>query len=213
MRSFFCKVCNPTAGAELPTLRKDPLITKVDSGFKCDQCGLITSTNYSMKRHIERKHSISEVNNSSLDNIEVEIGMTNFEEADKDKETNRTPPSDLETVLSSVGLETYGPLFSKEDITIEMLVDLDTEEFMNMTKELGIATWGQRKKLKKAIEELKNSMNEEIPKEPFAEYCESEMEDGGNGDDIEETTLSQHEQTGPEEVPVNGEGPVPEDLE
>ena len=85
MRSFFCKVCNPTAGAELPTLRKDPLITKVDSGFKCDQCGLITSTNYSMKRHIERKHSISEVNNSSLDNIEVEIGMTNFEEADKDK--------------------------------------------------------------------------------------------------------------------------------
>ena len=94
-----------------------------------------------------------------------------------------------------------------------MLVDLDTEEFMNMTKELGITTWGQRRKLRKAIEELKNSMNEEIPKEPSAEYCEAEMEDGGNGDDIEETTLSQHEQTGPEEVPVNGEGPVPEDLE
>ena len=68
-----------------------------------------------------------------------------------------------------------------------MLVDLDTEEFMNMTKELGIATWGQRRKLRKAIEKLKNSRNEEIPKEPSAGYFEAEMDDGGNGDDIEET--------------------------
>ena len=45
-----------------------------------------------------------------------------------------------------------------------------------------------------------------------AGYFEAEMEDGGNGDDIEEATLSQHELTGPEEVPVNGDGPVPEDL-
>ena len=30
------------------------------------------------------------------------------------------------------------------NIDVEMLIDLDTDEFMNMTKELGITTWGHR---------------------------------------------------------------------
>ena len=54
-------------------------------------------------------------------------------------------------------MEEYAGVFKKENIDVEMLIDLDTDEFMNMTKELGITTWGHRQKLKKAIKLLKES--------------------------------------------------------
>ena len=60
--------------------------------------------------------------------------------------------------------KTYLSLFVEENINMTMLLDLDTEEFMNMTKELGISTWGQRRNLKKAIEDhkAKNKNLEEL---------------------------------------------------
>ena len=50
----------------------------------------------------------------------------------------------LDDILKSVALAEYTGVFKKENIDVEMLIDLDTDEFMNMTKKLGITTWGHR---------------------------------------------------------------------
>ena len=49
--------------------------------------------------------------------------------------------SSLDDILKSVALEEYAGVFKKENIDVEMLIDLDTDEFMNMTKEFGITTY------------------------------------------------------------------------
>ena len=59
---FYWKTCNPATNANIEQNDKEvqPSMSKVDTGFKCEKCGLVTSTKYSMKRHIERKHGLSE---------------------------------------------------------------------------------------------------------------------------------------------------------
>ena len=74
------------------------------------------------------------------------------------------PANELKNILEYAGLGAYLSLFVEENINMTMLLDLDTEEFKNMTKELGISTWGQRRNLKKAIEDhkAKNKNLEEL---------------------------------------------------
>lgn len=61
-----------------------------------------------------------------------------------------------------------------------MLLDLNTEEFMNMTKELGLSTWGQRRNLKKAIEDHKAKNENLVESDKYVEDVDSYVEDVDN---------------------------------
>ena len=60
-----------------------------------------------------------------------------------------------------------------------MLKDLRPEEFMDMVKDIGISLWGDRHKLKRAIEEVKKE-NQEMTKETIIET-----------DDVESTVVDE----------------------
>ena len=171
---FYCKTCNPVAASvsAIPVEKPiHPSISKVDTGFKCNVCGLVTSTKYSMKRHLDRKHNSLEI---EARNINVEENAVNNEndevsghEEEMENNSAKKGKTALEIILDNAGLMNYIDLFTKEDIDAEMLTDLNTDEFMNMTKELGIATWGQRRNLTKALEEFKNDSKINEPERTF----------------------------------------------
>lgn len=73
----------------------------------CEKCGLVTSTKYSMKRHIERKHGHSE-------NMEEEreSTITVVEETNTIIDVSMNPPAnELKNILEYAGLGTYLSLF------------------------------------------------------------------------------------------------------
>ena len=130
-------------------------MVKVDRGFKCYKCDLVTTTKYSMKRHIDRKHgqkdAVNEITNetNAIENELIHPILTKVTD-------------ELDEVLENAGLGRFRHLFDKENIDISMLLDLDTDEFMNMAKELGISSWGERRNLKKAVQDHKWKIENQV---------------------------------------------------
>ena len=94
-----------------------------------------------------------ETNDASLETNDATEQNTKVKNTDVQ---HKDAAPELKDVLASVGLAEYGKLFEKENIEIQMLLDLKPDEFMNMTKDLGIDTWCHRHKLKRGIVELRN---------------------------------------------------------
>ncbi len=57
------------------------------------------------------------------------------------------PLNDVSACLKRLGFERYAEAFAAQDITIDVLPDLDDADL----KELGVATLGERKRLLKAL--------------------------------------------------------------
>jgi class 3 adenylate cyclase len=65
-------------------------------------------------------------------------------------------PATVELWLKEVGLDEYGPAFKENDITLELLTELDKDDL----KDLGVKSFGHRKLLLIAIAALKSSNQE-----------------------------------------------------
>ena len=80
-----------------------------------------------MKRHIQRNHR-----NNKKDYAE----------------------KNLSNLLEAEGLSNLKSLFQKEDISLQMLLEMDNADFKRMTEDLGIS-WGQKYRIEKLVEKEK----------------------------------------------------------
>ena len=162
---FYCKVCicsNQSQNKE--TSSSNTYNSKVDGGFKCEKCGIIVKSNYSLKRHMGRIHTGGEELQESVAENDAS-GSSHAEQIIENHDVNAESDNTTGILrfLTKIGLEQYGPRFDENDINMAVLLDLRTEEFMDMVKELGIASWGHRQKMKRAIEEIKkDNYNENV---------------------------------------------------
>ena len=81
--------------------------------LKCEQCDYSSTLSFNMNRHIQRTH------------------VNNKKKVDA-KET-------LSNLLDAEGLSNLKSLFQKEYITLEMLIEMGTEDMRRMIKDLGIS--------------------------------------------------------------------------
>ena len=151
---FFCKVCSSTENSQEQVKEtSQSKACRVDGGFKCERCGIIVKSYYSLKRHIGRIHSEDEVNREMVESNTIEVA-DNLE-LDKVVENN---VDDISSFLSRISLQQYLSIFMENDIDLDVLMDLRQEEFMDMVKDLGIHSWAHRHKLKRAIEDKKSTI-------------------------------------------------------
>ena len=149
-KHFNCKVCTPAEQRQSQLEKAQAKTThcaKVDGGFKCEKCELVVKTMHNLKRHIERKH-IEEEEQAII--IDESSNIIDHREKDVKVDNN------ISDFLKSIGLEKYTNIFKDTDIDINVLLDLRTDEFMEMSRELGISSWAHRHKIKRAIEERKS---------------------------------------------------------
>ena len=146
---FYCKICSPTQDKALveQETQRETCVSKVNNGFKCGKCGLVSKSKYNITRHMERKH----VEEQAVNN-DVEIPVINKETL---KATSKNTEEDIASFLKSIGLEQYENIFKDNHIDVNVLHDLRPEEFMDMAKDLGLNSWAHRHKIKRAIEESK----------------------------------------------------------
>ena len=184
--NFYCKVCTLAEQRENPVQKaqtKNMHSGKVDGGFKCDQCSLVLKTKYNLNRHIERKHVGEQEENLNEELQESRNCPRN--------NTQSKRSVDIKTFLKDIGLEQYENIFNENDIDIEVLLDLRSDEFMDMSKELGIMSWAHRHKIKRAIEDRKavvNVMNH-VDDVGTSDNDETRVEIVSDGLEIEECEL------------------------
>ena len=95
-------------------------------------------------RHIERKH-IGEEEEAVI----IEESSDIIDQREKEVKED----DDINDFLNNIGLEQYANIFKENDIDIHVLFDLRINEFMEMSKELGISSCAHRHKIKRAMEE------------------------------------------------------------
>ena len=67
----------------------------------------------------------------------------------------------LSNLLDAEGLSNLKSLFQKEDITLEMLIEMGTEDMRRMIKDLGIS-WGEKYRIEKLVEKAKRKDQADI---------------------------------------------------
>ena len=148
---IFCKECFPRNAFQnqidkISNKESEKFIPIVENGMRCEKCGLVTRTNANIKRHMISNHDKNE-------SLKEDCNLEKENEKVVDKNFSLT------TFLSENGLEEYEELFLCEKIDLKMLLDMKHEELNEMFKDIGIAPWGHRYRLKKAIRDWKNKMN------------------------------------------------------
>ena len=93
----------------------------------CEHCDYSSTLSFNMKRHIQRNHR-----NNKKDYAE----------------------KNLSNLLEAEGLSNLKSLFQKEDISLQMLLEMDNADFKRMTEDLGIS-WGQKYRIEKLVEKEK----------------------------------------------------------
>ena len=176
---FYCKTCAPNSDvpARTEATKKQFMeMTKIPGGWKCNKCNLSVKTSYSMRRHIENKHSEDDVQVANMD-IQVAVhtasGISETQDSEDDVQVANTDiqvtvhaasaetqdsfqhPGNISDLLKGLGIEKYKEVFDKEMIDLKMLLDLNEGEFMEMVRDIGIIPWGHRHTLRKAVENIK----------------------------------------------------------
>ena len=155
---FYCKICIPSTAVEKRNenpSESQSHIRKVENGFKCEKCGLVAKTKYSIRRHMERKHSGIDIQ-QPMETSEPDELVNLCNNASKvSEEKSDEKVSCVNDVLDAINLAEYKAIFEAEKIDLDMLLDLRPDEFMEMVKDVGIVPWGHRRLLRKAIEDIK----------------------------------------------------------
>lgn len=96
-------------------------------------------------------------------------------------------PTDLYTWLSRSNCQQYHAKFVKNEITWDLLAELDTDSL----REIGVSKVGDRIRLEIAIAELKqNLLQKKVPLEEVRSYIERENISSGRNQDTEPTLVS-----------------------
>ena len=192
---FYCTICIPTTlvgnASEEPSIPQSSAL-KVDNGFKCEVCGLIAKTKYSIKRHVDRKHGNSESNPHEEPLTELEIVANETSDSlcitfrkTKDQKKEVCSVNDL---LKLIDLQQYIQVLEAEQIDLDMLLSLKQEQFMEMVRDVGIIPWGHRHKLREALDKLKETRNDDPVETSY--QTESWNVESCDSTDIVNTSLS-----------------------
>ena len=121
---LYYKLCNPEnligKNAEKDTDSQPKTnIIKVDQGFKCGICKMISKSKFSVKRHFEWNHSekeTEEMESQLPDMVEINVA-----EQAQHKDLSRIQTkgvSSLDDILKSVAFQEYAGVFKKENIDV-----------------------------------------------------------------------------------------------
>ena len=155
---FYCKTCIPSTAVEKrneDSSESQSSILKVDNGFKCEKCGLVAKSKYSIRRHMDRKHTGMDVQPPMETSEPVQLLNLSDNVSTVVQEKSPQRLICVNDVLDAINLVEYKSLFEAEKINLAMLLDLRPDEFMEMFKDIGIVPWGHRRLLRKAIEDVK----------------------------------------------------------
>ena len=135
--------------------------------LQCNLCTYITSSKFNLERHEVRKHKDGP----------SEVVQT-FE--------NKT----LESILGGIGLGNLAENFTKEGIDLKLLLELSSEDLRRMMQDLGV-NWGDRYKIEKQIEQVKQNPIHKSGTRPLEETNTPMHVDSVPGDDVtlEETAI------------------------
>ena len=179
---YYCGACVPRDKPQDKVRQESELrISKLENGFQCKQCGFVTKTKFSVMRHLKRKHdgtkTCSHFFNDKSTNFDDENQSRNSllqkdkndgVETGNEADTSYSKPEFLNTsqvgnedtslaeLLTENGLREYLQVFSTQKIDLEMLLNLEPDDFSEMFRDIGITPWGHRFKLRKALDVLKN---------------------------------------------------------
>ena len=93
----------------------------------CEHCDYSSTLSFNMKRHLQRNHR-----NNKKDYAE----------------------KTLSNLLEAEGLSNLKGLFQKEDISLQMLLEMNNADIRRMIEDLGIS-WGQKYRIEKLVEKEK----------------------------------------------------------
>ena len=95
---------------------------------------------------------------------------TNVECDEVDKRNVKT----IEDLLKHINLQQYTDLFKAEMIDLKMLMNLKSDQIMEMMRDIGILPWGHRHILRTTLEEMNKSLGGE---ELIVSFATNETDD------------------------------------
>ena len=125
------------------------------------ECSLVVKTSYRMKRHFVRMHETraeTEVMDVNAEDDDRNANSTKNVECDEvDKRNVKT----IEDLLKQINLPQYTDLFKAEMIDLKMLMNLKSDQILEMMRDIGIFPWGHRHILRITLEEMNKSFGGE----------------------------------------------------
>ena len=94
---------------------------------------------------MEQKHGEDDISNVDKN---LSISVTQYTATLTSRDT-------ISQFLVKLELNQYVKIFKENHIEINVVLDLEPDEFLGMSKELGINSWAHRHKIKRALEEYK----------------------------------------------------------
>ena len=160
-QTFLCKKCNSVENPQNKEPQPAPKTTM--TSFNCKHCQYKSKSKFNWQRHVAAKHSEEVVDTVSNINTDTHKVKPSLNPDISDNETNTM--CSIQELLESIHMSKYTSIFQKENIDLGVLNDLSSEEFMNMCQDIGVNAWGDRYKIKKAVENLKLSNKENLIKD------------------------------------------------
>ena len=125
---FLCRSCKPG-----PIMSDNNDVLPAQDGFTCTACHFKTSFKYNLKRHMERhKNEINQAEENVIEGTEPAEAMNSVQEP------TTTVSITLKTVLDEAGVGGLFHKFSSEGIDMELLLDLNRDDFRRMLEDLDI---------------------------------------------------------------------------
>ena len=154
MPAFHCKKCLPNSA---PVNRGSDIERAADGNFTCKHCDFVTKTKYNLKRHMDRKHigQSEDIQTSvpSYPSIPHIASSPLRASTPLRKSPSVRENGDLYSVLKSEGLGHLVELLRKEKIDLNILMEMEKNEFI----EIGVESFGDRHKLFKLLKNLKEN--------------------------------------------------------
>lgn len=146
---YLCMNCKPQVEYAAVITKHKESITREDGIFKCKICSLTSKAKFSLKRHIQNTHGGSQEKNVPEESLELEESV----HAEKAKKEN----SRIENFLEEGNLSHLIPLMNEQKITLEILFEMEKQDF----NEINIKSYGDRHILDKLLKQQRNRKHNE----------------------------------------------------